>query len=97
MASHQVEAIVFPSVDAPPVLNGDRGQSRHGALTFIGSATQWPVVVVPMGFVGEQLPIGMQLLGLAWSEGRLIELAYVYEQAPHHRVPPATVPVPSSP
>lgn len=83
-----VEALAFPVWAHPPVLNGDRGQSPQGALTFVGSATQWPVVVVPMGFVGEQLPIGMQLLGLPWTEARLIELAYAYEQATQHRRAP---------
>ena len=88
----QVEALVFPVWTFPPVLLGDRGQSPQGALTLIGSATQWPVVVVPIGFVGEQLPIGMQLLGKPWSEAQLIRFAYAYEQATHHRRPPPSVP-----
>jgi amidase len=83
-----VEALVFPVWTYPPVLNGDRGQTHSGPLTHIGSATQWPVVVVPIGFVGEDLPIGMQIFGFPWTEGRLIELAYAYEQATHHRRPP---------
>jgi len=84
----EVEALVFPVWTYPPVVNGNRGQTPSGPLTHIGSATQWPVVVVPIGFVGENLPIGMQIFGSAWSEGRLIELAYAYEQATHHRRPP---------
>jgi Asp-tRNA(Asn)/Glu-tRNA(Gln) amidotransferase A subunit family amidase len=87
-----VEALVFPVWSFPPVLNGDRGQTPQGPLTLVGSATQWPVVVVPMGFVGEQLPMGMQLLGKPWSEGRLIQFAYAYEQATCHRRPPPSVP-----
>jgi len=87
-----VDAIVLPVWSFPPVLNGDRGQTPQGALTFIGSATQWPVVVVPIGFVGEQLPIGMQILGQPWSEGQLIQFAYTYEQATQHRRPPPSVP-----
>jgi len=83
-----VEALAFPVWVYPPVLIGDRGQTSSGPLTHIGSATQWPVVVVPIGFVGEELPIGMQLLGRPWSESRLIQLAYAYEQATHHRRPP---------
>jgi Asp-tRNA(Asn)/Glu-tRNA(Gln) amidotransferase A subunit family amidase len=27
-------------------------------------------------------------LGRAWSEAKLLELAYAYEQATHHRHPP---------
>jgi amidase len=34
----------------------------------------------------------LQLLGRPWSEPILIELAYAYEQATRHRVPPTTVP-----
>jgi Asp-tRNA(Asn)/Glu-tRNA(Gln) amidotransferase A subunit family amidase len=85
----RVEALVLPVWTFPPVLLGDRGQSPQGGLTFIGSAMQWPAVVVPIGFVGEHLPIGMQLLGRPWSEGPLIRMAYAYEQATHHRRPPA--------
>jgi len=88
----QVDALAFPVWTFPPVLLGDRFQSPQGSLTFIGSATQWPVVVVPMGFVGEQLPVGMQLLGKPWNEGQLIRFAYAYEQATRHRRPPESAP-----
>jgi amidase len=87
-----VDALAFPVWTFPPLLLGDRGQSPQGSLTFIGSATQWPVVAVPIGFVGEQLPIGMQLLGKPWNEGPLIRLAYAYEQATRHRRPPPSTP-----
>jgi Asp-tRNA(Asn)/Glu-tRNA(Gln) amidotransferase A subunit family amidase len=83
-----VEALVFPVWTYPPVLNGDRGQTPQGPLTYIGSATQWPVVVVPIGFVGEDLPVGMQILGKPWTEARLIQIAHAFEQATHHRRPP---------
>jgi amidase len=87
-----VEALVFPVWTFPPVLNGDRGQTPQGSLTFIGSALQWPVVAVPMGFVGENLPLGVQILGRPWSESQLIKLAYAYEQRSLHRRPPSSAP-----
>jgi len=34
----------------------------------------------------------MTFFGRAWSEPVLIRLAYSYEQATHHRRPPATTP-----
>ena len=92
MDAAKVEAIVFPVYTHPPRINGDRGQTPQGALTFVGSATQWPVVVVPVGFVGESLPIGMQILGRPWSEPQLIRYAYAYEQSTHHRRPPDAAP-----
>ena len=81
MDSANVAALVFPVWTFPPKLNGDRGQTPQGPLTFVGSATQWPVVVVPMGFVGENLPLGLQILWPAWTEGELIKFAYAYEQS----------------
>ena len=92
MENAHVAALVFPVWTFPPRINGDRGQTAQGSLTFIGSATQWPVVVVPIGFVGENLPLGVQLLGRPWSEGELIKFAYAYEQVSRHRRPPPTVP-----
>ena len=39
---------------------------------------------------GNTLPIGMTILGRAWSEPVLIKLAFAYEQATHHRHAPPT-------
>jgi hypothetical protein len=91
MAAANVDAIVFPVWTFPPKLNGDR-QTPNGALTYIGSATQWPVIAVPMGFVDDNLPVGMQILGRPWTESVLIKYAYAFEQGTHHRRPPPAVP-----
>ena len=82
---------MFPVWTYPPKINGDRGQTPLGSLSFIGSATQWPVVVVPMGFVDESLPLGFQIMGQPWSEGQLLKFGYAYEQRTRHRHPPPTV------
>ena len=47
---------------------------------------------VPAGYLGENLPQGLQILGRAWDDAKIIGYAYAYEQATHHRRPPATVP-----
>jgi amidase len=92
MDAAHVDALVFPVWTFPPKINGDRNQTPSGSLTSIGSATQWPVVVVPMGFVGENLPMGFQIFGRPWTESKLISYAYAYEQATHHRMPPSSSP-----
>jgi amidase len=46
----------------------------------------------PAGFDAKQGPAGVTFSGRAFSEPRLIALAYAFEQATHHRVPPASVP-----
>ena len=40
-----------------------------------------PAISVPAGFTAEGLPIGMQLIGPALSEEKLIRGAYTFEQA----------------
>jgi Asp-tRNA(Asn)/Glu-tRNA(Gln) amidotransferase A subunit family amidase len=45
-----------------------------------------------MGFTGEDLPSGLQIVGKPWSEPELIEIAHGYELATRHRHPPSTVP-----
>ena len=58
-----------------------------------GAAAGYPSITVPTGYTPAPIgtaPHGIQFLGGAWSEPRLIGLAYDYEQATHARVP-ATV------
>jgi len=38
-------------------------------------------ISVPCGFDGEGLPIGLQLIGPAFEEARILRAAYAYEQA----------------
>jgi len=54
--------------------------------------TGFPAITVPMGFVREILPVGLQIFGRAWSELTLIKIAYGYAQATRHRCPPASTP-----
>lgn len=92
MDSLRIEALVLPVWTYPPKLNGDRNTTAAGSLIGVASALHWPAAVAPMGYSYENLPSGLQLIGRPWSEPILIEIAYAYEQATRHRVPPSTVP-----
>jgi len=46
----------------------------------------------PAGFVAKPGPAGVTFSGVAFSEPRLIALAYAFEQATHYRVPPPSTP-----
>jgi amidase len=48
--------------------------------------------LVRMGYAYGTLPAGLQFLWDAWTEPRLIALAFAYEQATRHRRPPTDVP-----
>jgi amidase len=49
-------------------------------LTNIGNITGFPDLVVPTGLSAEGLPVSMSFFGPPFSEARLIEIAYAYEQ-----------------
>ena len=107
MDAGKIDAVIFPTWAQLPAINGDRntqlvaepkvapngGPTALGSgLTFVGSSLQWPALSVPNGFLGEGLPQGLQILGRAWDEEKIIGYAFAYEQATHHRRPPANTP-----
>lgn len=88
-----VDALLYPTWTNPPA-HLDRAEEEYEGdnSQIVAPATGMPAVTVPMGYSHEGLPAGLQLLGRPYSEGRLIELSYAYEQATHHRRPPAGFP-----
>jgi Asp-tRNA(Asn)/Glu-tRNA(Gln) amidotransferase A subunit family amidase len=54
-----------------------------------------PAITVPMGYTRNgTLPAGMSIFGRAFDEGRLIKIAFAYEQATKWRKePPLTPPL----
>ena len=92
MEAKGIDAFILPVASYPPKLNGDRNVNPAGANTWIASGLHWPAMSVPMGYTYEDLPSGLQIVAQPWKEGKLIEIAYAYEQATGHRKPPATTP-----
>jgi Asp-tRNA(Asn)/Glu-tRNA(Gln) amidotransferase A subunit family amidase len=89
---HGLDAMIFPTWSNPPRLIGDLNTPHGDNSQDLSPGTGFPAITVPMGYVRENLPVGLQFFGLAWSEGRLIGLSYAYEQTTHHRRPPASTP-----
>jgi amidase len=58
-----------------------------GSVSSAPAVAGYPHITVPMGLV-RGLPVGLSLVGTAWSEPRLIAYAYTFEQASHARQPP---------
>ena len=92
MREHRLDAIVYPTWSNPPRLIGDLNTPHGDNSQDLAPHTGFPAITVPMGWVGVrdvELPLGLQILGDAWSEPVLIAIAYGYEQATGHRRPPA--------
>ena len=90
--NNNVSVVVYPTWSNPPRLLGDLNSPHGNNSAKLSPPTGFPAITVPMGFTRGRFPAGIQLLGLPWSEGTLIEVAYAYEQATMHRRPPSSVP-----
>ena len=88
MDEHRLDAVVAPSGDPAftiDLVNGDH--YTGGGTSTLPAVSGYPHITVPAGQV-LGLPVGLSFFGRAWSEPRLIALAYSYEQATRHRQPP---------
>ncbi|RZM96358.1 amidase [Bradyrhizobium genosp. SA-3] len=80
MNPHKLDAVLFP---------GSGGAA-------IAARAGYPSVMVPGGFISgttdgkdtPDYPLGVTFAGRAWSEHKLLRLAYAYEQASNMRKPP---------
>ncbi|GAB3697119.1 hypothetical protein GCM10027592_20940 [Spirosoma flavus] len=93
MDSTGVDVLVYPSFSYPPRLIGDLNTPSGTNNNALSPPTGFPAFTVPMGFTYNDLPAGLQFFGRPFSEPMLIKLCYAYEQATHHRQPPASTPV----
>ena len=93
MDAAELDALVYPTWSNPPRLIGDLNTPGGDNSQLFAPSTGFPAITVPMGYTrGGTLPAGLQWLGRPWSEATLLKLAYAYEQATHHRRPPAATP-----
>jgi aspartyl-tRNA(Asn)/glutamyl-tRNA(Gln) amidotransferase subunit A len=51
------------------------------------NVTGFPAITVPCGSASNGLPVGLQLVGPPWQEGRLLQIAHAFETrfAANHR------------
>ncbi len=99
LSKDRLDAILAPTGGPAWLIDLVNGDSFSGVSSSQPPAVAgYPAITVPAGFVSG-LPIGMTLMGPAWSEGALIRYAYAFEQATKHRRPPTlalTVPLPGA-
>ena len=96
MAKNNVVALLYPHQKRLPVMIGEMNQAeRNGILAALSG---FPAITVPAGFstptenapIG--VPVGIEFLGPPFSEPRLLQIAYGFEQATHARKPPQSTP-----
>lgn len=91
MARNKVDVLAFPTYRVPPEsLKGEEVAESNNCMA--GSNSGLPSISVPAGWTADELPVGIELLGRAWSEAQLLRIAYAFEQATHHRRAPKLTP-----
>jgi len=91
MTMHRLDALVVPTLGPAWPTDLQNGDHITGGGSTPAAIAGYPSITVPAGWAGE-LPIGLLFMGRAWSESRLIGLAFAYEQATKHRRPPKFLP-----
>ena len=90
-AKHDLDALLAPT-SAPAWktdwVSGDRISVSSWSLA---AASGYPNVTVPAGHISG-LPVGVSFMGLAFTEAKLIQMAYAFEQATKVRVEPTYIP-----
>ncbi len=93
--SQKLDAIVYPTSPRPAALLTAPPDPPGGGPTSpatIANLTGFPDLIVPAGFTGNNLPVGISFLSTAFSEQKLLSLGYSFEQATHARRRPVHTP-----
>ena len=87
MTKHNLDAIVSPT--GSPAWKTDliNGDNYYISTTVYAALSGYPNINVPMGLIGN-VPVGISFYGRAWSEPKLLEIAYAYEQNTKYRISP---------
>jgi len=87
LADEELDALVYPPSTIPPV-KIPAHQPFVELNCGLAAHTGLPSIVVPAGVTDDGLPVGVELLGRAFAERHLCELAVAIEQVGDHRQPP---------
>jgi len=95
-AADKLDAIVYPTATRRPALltapPDTAPPSPTASATNIANLAGFPDLIVPAGFTGDNLPVGISFFGPAFSEQKLLSLGYSFEQATHARRRPVHAP-----
>lgn len=93
-AFEKVDFIITPTAPSPAFKIGEKIDDPlqmylSDIFTISVNLAGVPAISIPCGFSEKGLPIGLQIIGRAFDEARILQLAYAYEQStPWHKMKP---------
>jgi Asp-tRNA(Asn)/Glu-tRNA(Gln) amidotransferase A subunit family amidase len=89
MRENKYAALVYPTLRRRPARIGD---PQGGSNCQLSAHSGLPALAVPAGFTPDGVPVGMELIGEAFSEQALLSLGLGVEKALNLRRPPFSTP-----
>lgn len=87
----KLDALIAPSRIPAWLTDFISGDRSSGSCTTLPAVAGYPHITVPVGYV-HGLPVGISFFGAAWTEPKLIALAYAFEQLTKFRRSPKFLP-----
>ena len=80
LAEHRLDALIAPTMPPASMTDLANGEKFMGASSGLAATAGYPLITVPAG-LAHGLPVGLSIFGTAWSDAKLLSLAYAWEQA----------------
>jgi amidase len=90
LADNNVSALIAPTLGPAWMIDTVNGDHSGASSTTLPAVAGYPHLTVPMGVV-EGLPVGLSIIGPAWSEAHLLSLGLGFEKAAPPRRPSPVV------
>lgn len=87
MKKNNLDAVIAQTNGPAWTIDWINGDHFSGGSSSPAAISGYPNITVPMGFI-KGLPVGISFFGKAWSEPKLLKIAYAFEQATKHRKAP---------
>jgi amidase len=87
LRKHRLDALIAPTGGPAWPTDWINGDHFTGGYSSASAVAGYPHITVPAGYIFG-LPVGISFFGAAWSEPKLIQYAYAFEQATKARRAP---------
>lgn len=84
LRTHRLDALLAPTGGPAWLIDLVNGDHFTGGSSQLAAVAGYPSITVPAGRIFG-LPVGLSFIGGAWEEGKLVRLAYAFEQATRAR------------